>query len=135
MFKLCCVQTDDKVTDVGIIAVARNGAHTRLVLSFNINVTDAGICALGTHSSQLKSIFFDHCQQLTDASLTAVIKGCPLQKDISLLACRALTAATLVSIGARRHNLRKLCTGYTNLSPVGLDAVTWPCTIGRVGAA
>jgi hypothetical protein len=126
---LSSVPTNAEITDVGIVAVARNGALTTLVLSPNGNVTDVGICAVAANCSLLQSIDLGCSVQFTDAALIAVAEGCPLLEDITLYECASLTAATLVSIVTHCHNLRKLCFWNTNLSRVGLDLVIWACPL------
>jgi hypothetical protein len=100
-------------TDVGLIAVAANGAlvtveveHTELTdagfqaaaahcpllqrvdLSYCARVTDATLIALGQHCHQLRELYIDGNGSITHASLSAIAAGCPLLEELCAERCR-----------------------------------------------
>jgi hypothetical protein len=117
------------VSDVGILALARNGAITSLIIPHSRYVTDAGILAAAAHCSLLKSIDFSRCKQFTDTALVALAEGCPLLESIIVEYCSSLTDTTLVAIGRYCHSLHVLGISGTNVTQAGLTAIAEGCPL------
>jgi hypothetical protein len=127
--KLCNVPTSYDVTDMGILAIARNGALSSLNLSFNCNVTDAAILMVAANCSLLKSIDLSYCRQFTDAALIALAKGCPLLESVALDLCTSLTDDVLIALAQHCHNLRVLGISETKFTHIGLQAISLGCPL------
>jgi hypothetical protein len=92
------------VTDVGLLAIARNGA--------------------------LVTLEVENCTQLTDAGLQATASQCPLLECVDLDYCSQLTDATLIALGQHCHHLRELFfDGNRNITHVGLGAIAAGCPL------
>jgi hypothetical protein len=101
--KLTEVTIGKQVTDVGITAVARNGALTTLCI--------------------------ESCHEITDDGVKTFADCCPLVQRINVGGCRHLTDATLITIGQHCHNLRELRIGATNMTAPGLQAIAAGCPL------
>jgi hypothetical protein len=115
--KLCVVPTSYDVTDMGILAIARNGALASLDLSFNCNVTDTAVVMVAANCSLLKSIDLSYCRQFTDAALISLAEGCLLLERIILDLCTCTSSynkvkKTLHADWAARHIVKDQWWGH-----------------------
>jgi hypothetical protein len=103
--ELRCLQCpfNDRVTDLALLAIARNGI--------------------------LATLCVDGCRLVTDAGLQAVVAYCPLLEDVSINVCIALTDVTLIAIGQHCRNLRVLSMKSASVTHVGLTAVAAGCPL------
>jgi hypothetical protein len=90
------------VTDAGISAVARNGALTTVCLS-GCNVSDAGLQDVAEHCACLESL--------------------------KLIINLRLSYATLVLLGHRCHQLRRIEIGGCNFTSAGLQSLVDRCPL------
>jgi hypothetical protein len=127
--KLSNVPTSYDVTDMGILAIARNGALASLDLSFNRNVTDTAVLMVAANCSLLKSIDLSYCRLFTDAALIALAEGCPLLESVTLDLCTSLTDDVLIAVGQHCHNLRVLGISESKFTHIGLQAIALGCPL------
>jgi hypothetical protein len=88
------------ITDVGLQAVARNGA--------------------------LSTLRLQNCCKLTDEGLQAAVAFCPLLESVDLSYC-TLSDASLIALGQHCHNLRELNIQGTSMTDEGLLAIAAGC--------
>jgi F-box and leucine-rich repeat protein GRR1 len=91
------------ITDVGLEAVARNGALTSLRIV--------------------------RCTAVTDSGLRMLAECCPLLKCVDVSCCNQLTDATLIAFGQHCHNLRELIINNSRFTHGGLRAIAADCPL------
>ena len=66
---------------------------TTLVLFQCDNVTDAGLIEIGRGCSNLQSLDLTYCKNITDATLIEIGKGCPKLQSLDLSGCYRINDA------------------------------------------
>jgi Leucine Rich repeat len=78
----------------------------------------------------LKNIELIGCSEISDASIMAVVLGCPNLELIDISDCSELTDAALISIGDHCHGLKTIltCGNGWNITDAGISALTQGCS-------
>ena len=126
-------QSCDKITDAGVIALAKG---CRQLSSLNlsqtcvrdlyrrIRFTDAGVLALSRNCPQLSILNLSRCTGITDAGVIALAQGCRQLSSLNLKWCNKITAAGVIAL-ARCPQLSSLDLEYC-------DQITDACVIALV---
>ena len=65
-----------KVTDAGIIAVAKNCPNLVTLIAQDCGLTDASVIAISNNCPNLETLAVQNCFKLTDASMIAIATNC-----------------------------------------------------------
>jgi hypothetical protein len=146
-------------TDVGIIAVARNGALTRFELADNPYVTDQGLCTLAQCCPHLEMFHLSYCSVSTDAMVAAlgrhchklrkltveyrratvhsieawqaIAAGCPLLEVLGVANCSTV-ASCLASIARSCPRLKQLSTQPAEMPVEAVLAIAECCPLMEI---
>jgi hypothetical protein len=116
-----------KLDDAGLEAVGANCVHLEVLkLEKNAKVTNKGLVAVARNRA-LTTLCLNGCPNITDAGLRAVAQNCPLLERVDLSHSAAVTDATLLALGQTCHHLRELSLRAVSVTHVGLLAVAAGC--------
>jgi hypothetical protein len=116
-----------KLDDAGLEALAANCVHLEVLkLEKNTKVTNKGLVAVARNRA-LTTLCLDGCPNITDAGLQAVAQNCPLLERVDLSHSSAVTDATLIAVGQTSHHLRELSLRAVSVTHAGLQAVAVGC--------
>jgi hypothetical protein len=116
-----------KLDDAGLEALGANCVHLEVLkIEKNAKVTNKGLLAVARNRA-LTTLCLNGCPHITDAGLQAVAQNCPLLERVDLSHSAAVTDATLSAIGQTCHHLRELSLRAVSVTHAGLQAVAAGC--------
>ena len=111
----------DQFGDSGLMALAQGCAQLRVLNVRQCNVGDRSVTAIAAACSRLEVIKLNRCRQVTDASLQALGRGCPMLREVVLADLDRLTDDGLAA-WRKCQRLQVLgLQGCTGLTPAGLQ--------------
>jgi EIN3-binding F-box protein len=99
------------VSDGGGLAGAGCPQLTLLSLYHCDEVTDAGVSAVGAGCPQVTSLHLSGCKKVTDVGVSAVGAGCPQLTSLFLFGCEQVTHASVAPLWERGYSVH-----VTNIS-------------------
>ncbi|KAK3039836.1 hypothetical protein RJ639_028229 [Escallonia herrerae] len=114
----------------GILCIVGGGGLDYLsVCNLSWQILGDGLRAIGAgYASKLRILNFRLCRTLSDESVMAIAKGCPLLQEWNLALCHEIRESGWESIGLNCHNLERLHVNRCrNLCDRGLQAVRDGC--------
>jgi hypothetical protein len=116
-----------KLDDAGLEALGANCVHLEVLkIEKNAKVTNKGLLAVARNRA-LTTLRLNGCPIITDAGLQAVAQSCPLLERVDLSHSSAVTDASLIAIGQTCHHLRELSLRAVPVTHAGLRAVAAGC--------
>jgi hypothetical protein len=126
--KLCVLHTSRSVVDADLIVLGEGCPHLRSLNWIHGRITNAGIVAIARNGA-LTMLFLDNCCAVTDEGLQVVAAHSPCLETVDISGCTLLTDGTLVAIGQHCNKLRGLDISYTHTTSEGLQAIAAGCTL------
>lgn len=101
--------SDRRVTDIGLRAVARGCPSLRVLSLWNLSsVGDEGLCEIANGCHLLEKLDICQCPGITDKALLAVAKSCPNLTDLTIESCSKIGNEGLQAIGRCCPNLKSI---------------------------
>ncbi|XP_057454749.1 F-box/LRR-repeat protein 12 [Lotus japonicus] len=126
---LACVEAEScKLTPEGVMGIVSGGGMEYLDVScLSWSVLGDPLSGIG-FSSRLKILNFRLCRTVSDTSVVAIAKGCPLLEEWNLALCNEVRISGWQAVGLYCRNLKRLHVNRChNLSDGGLLALQDGC--------
>jgi hypothetical protein len=115
------------VTDDQLLALASGCRRLRTLKLLSRAVTDAGVSAVARNGA-LTTVCLPGCN-VSDAGLQDVAEHCAGLESLKLIINLRLSDATLVLLGLRCHQLRRIEIGGCNFTSAGLQSLVEGCPL------
>lgn len=123
--EMCPLITDKGICDIAHNCTKLQKIHVIFETSIHVRKYDAGITcncllALSKGCPNLKEIFLNHCEQITDDGIVLIAQHCRKLQHVNLKGCSAITDITLISLAQHSKLLYKANFTKTSISLNGL---------------
>eukprot|EP00656_Telonema_subtile_P003993 TRINITY_DN11812_c0_g1_i2.p1 TRINITY_DN11812_c0_g1~~TRINITY_DN11812_c0_g1_i2.p1 ORF type:complete len:322 (-),score=64.48 TRINITY_DN11812_c0_g1_i2:178-1143(-) len=99
----------EAVTDAGLVALASKCTELRTVLaSYMSSFTDYAVLALAACNPHLTRVHFSDCPEVSDVAVCGLARCCPLLQSVHFSDCDRVTDKSLVILGQKSTHLRRI---------------------------
>jgi len=118
---------NSQVSDTSILEVAKNCHLLTHISIINCNITDKSVLAIATFCLKLQFVDFKNSSLLTDAAICKLVQQCPSIKRLEISYCTNVTDTSIAQIGTHSRQLEHLDVAYCKVTESGINTIIQQC--------